>query len=63
VRAQRAMGLMDGNTVAQMSAEEVIEANAQAMKRVGIPDYVVETLRKEALKYAATLKPPMGGTP
>jgi hypothetical protein len=62
-REQRAMGLFDRDTVAKMSAEQVIGANAEAMKRAGIPDYVIEALRKEALKYAATLKPPAGGTP
>jgi hypothetical protein len=60
-RQQRAMGLLDWKKVAQMSAEQVIEQNALAMKRAGIPDFVIETLKKEALRHAATLKPLAGG--
>ncbi len=61
-RAQRNMGLFDRKKLAGMSAERVIDANAQAMKRAGIPDYVIETLKKEALEYATTLKPLRGST-
>ena len=52
------LGLFDRNRIRQMTVEQVIDANAIAMKRAGIPDYVIETLRKEALKRAATLNPP-----
>jgi hypothetical protein len=62
-REQRALGLFDRSKVAKMSAPEVIEQNAKAMTQAGIPDYVVETLKKEALAYAATLKPPAGARP
>ncbi len=57
-REQRAAGLFDRDKLAKMSAAQCIEANAQAMKRAGVPDYVIETLKREALAYAGTLKPP-----
>jgi hypothetical protein len=57
-REQRALGLFDRNKLAKMSAEEVVGLNALAMKNAGIPDYVIAALEKEALRYAATLKPP-----
>jgi hypothetical protein len=62
-REQMKLGLFDRDKLAKMNATQVIEENAKAMKNAGIPDYVIETLKKEALKYAATLKPPAGGTP
>ena len=59
-RAQRDLGLFDRNKLAQMSAKEIIEANANAMRAAGIPEDVIQVLSREALNYAATLKPPMG---
>jgi hypothetical protein len=38
-----------------MTAEQVINENASAMQRAGIPQHVIETLRREALRHAATL--------
>jgi hypothetical protein len=55
-RQQRALGLYDRNKLAGMSAEQVIDANATAMQRAGIPQDVIETLKKEALRHAATLQ-------
>jgi hypothetical protein len=54
-RQQRALGLFDRSKLAGMTAEQVIDANAAAMQRAGIPQDVIETLRKEALRHAATL--------
>ena len=54
-RQQRALGLFDRSKLATMSAEQVIEANATAMQRAGIPNHVIETLKKEALRHASTL--------
>jgi hypothetical protein len=59
-RAQRAMGLLERNNVAQMSATDIIKANAEAMRRAGIPEDVIQVLSREALNYAATLKSPTG---
>jgi hypothetical protein len=39
-----------------MDAVQVIEANAQAMRRAGIPEFVIQTLQKESLAYSGTLK-------
>jgi hypothetical protein len=60
-RQQYKLGLFDRQKIAQMSAAEIIESNALAMKRAGIPDFVIEALKREALMHAATLKPPVGG--
>jgi hypothetical protein len=57
-REQKALGLFDRNNLVKMSAEQVIKQNALAMKNAGVPDYVIAALEKEALRYAATLKPP-----
>jgi hypothetical protein len=54
-RQQRALGLYDRTKLAGMTAEQVIDANATAMQRAGIPQDVIETLRKEALRHAAAL--------
>jgi hypothetical protein len=54
-RQQCAAGLFDRNKLAGMTAEQIIDANATAMQRAGIPQDVIETLRKEALRHAATL--------
>jgi hypothetical protein len=54
-RQQRLLGLFDQAKVAQMTAEENIGRNAEAMQKAGVPDYVIETLRKEALRHAASL--------
>lgn len=62
-REQIKMGLFDQQKLAQMSAKQNIEANVEAMRRAKIPNYVIETFKKEALKYAETLKLPTGGTP
>jgi len=56
-REQRKLGLFDQQKLSKMSAKEVIEQNALAMKNAGIPDYVIETLKKEALKHAESLPP------
>lgn len=55
-RQQRALGLYDRNKLAGMSAEQVIDANATAMQRAGIPQDVIETLKREALRHAGTLQ-------
>lgn len=55
-RQQRALGLFDRTKLAGMSAEQVVDANATAMQRAGIPQDVIEVLRKEALRHAATLQ-------
>lgn len=60
-RHQRALGLFDRNRIFGMSATEIIEANAEAMKRAGVPDAVITTLRRQSLSYAATLRLPSGG--
>jgi len=52
---QRRLGLFNKEKVAKMTATENIELNALAMKRAGVPDYVIETLKKEALRHAGTL--------
>ncbi|WP_284269092.1 eCIS core domain-containing protein [Bradyrhizobium iriomotense] len=57
-REQRDLGLFDRDKLAKMSAEEVIKQNALAMRRAGIPEDVIAILEREALRYAATLKPP-----
>ena len=54
--AQRELGLLERVKLANMSAAEVIEKNALAMKKAGIPDFAIETLKKEALRYAEALK-------
>lgn len=54
-RQQRALGLYSRKKLLSMSAQEVIDANATAMQRAGIPQHVIETLRKLALRHAATL--------
>jgi hypothetical protein len=38
-----------------MSAEENIRLNALAMRRAGVPEHVIQALRKEAEAYATTL--------
>ena len=40
VSSQRDLGLFDRNKLAQMSAKEIIEANANAMRAAGIPEDV-----------------------
>jgi hypothetical protein len=60
-RQQVKLGL-DGPGVAKMTAAQNIELNAQAMRRAGIREDVIQQLKAAALKYAAELKPP-GGTP
>jgi hypothetical protein len=40
-----------------MTAQENIDLNAQAMRSAGVPNDVVETLKRKALKQAATLQP------
>lgn len=62
-RQQYKLGLFDRDKLAKLSASEVIETNALAMKQAGIPDYIIETLKREALRHAATLKLPAGGVP
>jgi hypothetical protein len=54
-REQRRLGLFDKRKLERMSARENIELNAEAMKRAGVPDYVIETLKRDALRHAATL--------
>jgi hypothetical protein len=54
-RQQRTLGLFDRGKLAHMSAEQVIELNATAMRRAGIPHDVIETIKKQALDYAKTL--------
>ena len=54
-RQQRALGLYDRNKLAGMTAEQVINENATAMQRAGIPQDVIETLKREALRHAAAL--------
>lgn len=54
-REQRALGLFDRTKLAGMSAAENIELNVLAMRRAGVPGHVIQTLRQEALKHAATL--------
>jgi hypothetical protein len=56
-RQQARLGLFDRSKLASMSAEEVIELNATAMRRAGIPNDVVETIKTEALRHATTLAP------
>jgi hypothetical protein len=56
-REQRKLELLDKQNLSKMSARQVIEQNALAMKNAGIPDYVIETLKKEALKHAESLQP------
>jgi hypothetical protein len=54
-REQRVLGLFDRTKLAGMSAVENIELNAVAMRRAGVPEHVVQTLRQEALKHASSL--------
>lgn len=54
-REQRALGLFDRTKLAGMSATENIELNVLAMRRAGVPEHVVQTLRQEALKHASSL--------
>jgi hypothetical protein len=50
---QRALGLFDKPTTAAMSAREIIETNARAMREAGVPNEIVQESRKEALRFAA----------
>jgi hypothetical protein len=54
-REQRRLGLFDKRKLEKMSARENIELNAEAMKRAGVPDYVIEVLKRDALRHAAML--------
>jgi hypothetical protein len=54
-RQQRALGLFDRTQLANMGAQDVIDQNALAMRRAGIPNDVIETLRREAMRHAASL--------
>lgn len=56
-REQRALGLFDGGKLKKMTAEQVIDLNALAMKKAGVPDFAIAALKQEALKYAKTLNP------
>ena len=54
-REQMKLGLWDEAKVAKMTAAENIDLNAQAMRNAGVPGDIVEILRREALRHAATL--------
>lgn len=57
-RQQRAMGLYDPANLRPMSAPAIIDANVEAMRRAGVRPEVIEVLRREALRHAASLPPP-----
>ena len=58
---QRALGLFDEAKVANMTAEQNINLNALAMRRAGgVPEYVINQLKEQALEHANTLPPPPG---
>jgi hypothetical protein len=54
-REQRKLGLYNEAKLAKMTAEENIALNSEAMKRAGVPDFVIETLKKQALEHARQL--------
>lgn len=55
-REQRALGLFDRSKLSGMSATENIELNMLAMRRAGVPEDVIQVLRAEALRHAASLR-------
>lgn len=55
-REQRALGLFDRSKLSGMSATENIELNMLAMRRAGVPEEVIQVLREEALRHAASLR-------
>jgi hypothetical protein len=57
-RQQGRLGLNLRSNLEGMSAEQNIEQNVLAMRRAGIPENVIQALRAESLRYAATLSPP-----
>ncbi len=57
-REQAARGLNNPATLRQMSAQENIEANAEAMLAAGVPAGVVRSLQREAESHAAQLPTP-----
>jgi hypothetical protein len=52
-REQRKLGLFDKAARSAMSARQVIDLNATAMRNAGVPREVVQESRKEALRFAA----------
>jgi hypothetical protein len=52
---QGKLGLNDPARLKTMGAGENINLNAEAMRNAGVPEAVVQTLQKEALKHAGTL--------
>jgi hypothetical protein len=50
--AQRALGLFDHSRLAQMTAQQVIDANAQAMRNARIPEHVIQTIKAAAERHA-----------
>jgi hypothetical protein len=54
-RAQRALGLFNKNKLKSMTAAQNIELNALAMKKAGVPEFIINELKKEALNHAKIL--------
>ena len=52
---QKLLGLFDRKVLRTLSDRQVIQRNALAMKRAGVPQDVIGQLQKEAVKHAATL--------
>jgi hypothetical protein len=50
---QRALGLFDKTKTSSMSAREIIETNARAMREAGVAREIIQESRKEALRFAA----------
>ena len=57
-KEQRDLGLHDTARLRQMTAQQNIDLNETAMENAGIPSHLIEIMKREAVRYAATLPPP-----
>ena len=54
---QRELGLFNPERLRSMSAQRNIEINVEVMREVGVPEFVVRQLEKQALSHASSLVP------